>query len=141
MPKRPPWLDAESIMSSTSGLSRWTLRLNNLTPLILAAVLATALPLAPQTAPLRQLDPITEQKLGATDDVSRAKMERDMAKKANQARQADLKRDTDKLLKLAGELKEYVDKSDEGTLSLDVLKKAGEIEKLAHSVKDKMKGY
>ena len=62
-----------------------------------------------------------------------------MVKKANQARQADLKRDTEKLLKLATELKEYVDKTNEGTLSLDVLKKAEEIEKLAHSVKDKMK--
>ena len=62
-----------------------------------------------------------------------------MAKKANQARQADLKRDTEKLLKLATELKEYVDKTNESTLSLDVVKKAEEIEKLAHSVKDKMK--
>ena len=66
-------------------------------------------------------------------------MERDMAKKANQARQADLKRDTEKLLKLATDLKESVDKSSESTLSLDVIKKAEEIEKLARSVKDKMK--
>jgi len=51
-----------------------------------------------------------------------------------------LKADTDKLVKLAGELKEYVDKSNENVLSLEVLKKAEEIEKLARSVKDKMKG-
>jgi spore coat polysaccharide biosynthesis protein SpsF (cytidylyltransferase family) len=63
-----------------------------------------------------------------------------MAKKANKGRQADLKRDTEKLLKLATELKEYVDKTNENVLSLNVLKKAEEIEKLAHSVKDKMKG-
>jgi hypothetical protein len=63
-----------------------------------------------------------------------------MAKKANQERQADLKRDTEKLLKLATELKEYVDKTNENVLSLNVLKKAEQIEKLAHSVKDKMKG-
>ena len=67
-------------------------------------------------------------------------MEREMAKKANQARQADLKRDTEKLLKLSTELKEYVDKTNENMLSVDVVKKAEEIEKLAHSVKDKMKG-
>ena len=66
-------------------------------------------------------------------------MERDMAKKANQERQAQLQRDTDHLLKLANELKQYVDKSNEHTLSLDVVKKAEEIEKLAHSVKEKMK--
>jgi hypothetical protein len=37
-------------------------------------------------------------------------------------------------------LKEYVDKTNEHVLSLEVLKKAEEIEKLAHSVKTKMKG-
>jgi len=63
-----------------------------------------------------------------------------MAKRANLARHAMLKQDTDKLLKLANELKEYVDKSNENVLSVDVVRKAEEIEKLAHSVKDKMKG-
>jgi hypothetical protein len=43
-------------------------------------------------------------------------------------------------LKLSVELKSYVDKSDENVLSLDVIKRADEIEKLAKSVKDKMKG-
>lgn len=74
------------------------------------------------------------------EDPGRAKIEKEMAKKANQERQADLKRDTEKLLKLATELKEYVDKTNENVLSLNVLKKAEQIEKLAHSVKDKMKG-
>ncbi len=74
------------------------------------------------------------------EEEGRAKLEKEMAKKANQERHADLKRDTDTLLKLATELKEYVDKSNENVLSLNVLKKAEQIEKLAHSVKDKMKG-
>jgi hypothetical protein len=76
----------------------------------------------------------------ADDNESRDRIARDMAKKANQERQALLKADTDKLVKLAGELKDYVDKSNEYVLSLEVLKKAEEIEKLAHSEKDKMKG-
>jgi hypothetical protein len=67
-------------------------------------------------------------------------MEKEMAKRANLERQADIKRDTEKLLKLATELKESVDKTTESTLSLDVVKRAEEIEKLAHSVKEKMKG-
>lgn len=67
-------------------------------------------------------------------------MKKDMAKKANQQRHADIKRDTDKLLQLATELKQSVDKSNENLLSMDVIKKAEEIEKLAHSVKEKMKG-
>jgi hypothetical protein len=73
------------------------------------------------------------------EDEMRAKLEKDMAKKANRERQAQLHRDADTLLKLATELKQYVDKSNENTLSLDVVKKAEEIEKLAHSVKEKMK--
>jgi hypothetical protein len=74
------------------------------------------------------------------EEENRERIERDMAKKANMERQAALKADTDKLLKLATELKASVDRSNENTLSIDVLKKAEEIEKLAHSVKDKMKG-
>ena len=66
-------------------------------------------------------------------------MEREMQKKRNQERQASLKRDTDQLLKLATELKQQVDKTNENLLSLDVVRKAEEIEKLAHSVRAKMK--
>jgi hypothetical protein len=73
-------------------------------------------------------------------DEMRAKLAREMAKKANLERQALLKADTDKLLKLSTELKDYVDKTNENVLSLEVLKKAEEIEKLARSVKEKMKG-
>jgi hypothetical protein len=75
-----------------------------------------------------------------SDNPARDRMEREMAKKANQERQAQLKRDSDRLLKLATELKESVDKTNQNTLSIDVIKKAEEIEKLAHSVKEKMKG-
>ena len=67
-------------------------------------------------------------------------MAKAMQKKANEQRQADLKRDTEKLLKLSTELKEYVDKTNENVLSMDVIKKAEEIEKLAHNVKVKMRG-
>jgi hypothetical protein len=74
-----------------------------------------------------------------SEDPAKSKLERDMAKKANQERQAALRRDTEKLLKLATELKDYVDKTNENVLSFEVVKKAEEIEKLAHSVKEKMK--
>jgi hypothetical protein len=73
-------------------------------------------------------------------DDARARIAHDMEKKAAKDRLVALKNDTDKLLRLSVELKSYVDKSDENVLSLDVVKKAEEIEKLAKSVKDKMKG-
>ena len=116
-------------------MSRCILRLKSLSRIILAVVLTAAVP---SQISAFQLDPLAAQRAGI-EDGPRARLERDLAKKANQARQAELKRDTEKLLKLATELKESVDKSSEGTLSLDVIKKAEEIEKLARSVKDKMK--
>jgi hypothetical protein len=43
------------------------------------------------------------------------------------------------LLKLATDLKSEVDKTDKDTLSINVIRKADTIEKLAHDVKEKMK--
>lgn len=65
---------------------------------------------------------------------------KELERKRNLQRQEELKKDTEKLLELATELKQSVDKTDENTLSLEVIKKADQIEKLARSVKDKMKG-
>jgi hypothetical protein len=55
-------------------------------------------------------------------------------------RQKRLEADTDKLLALTTALKEQVDDSNKNILSLDMIKKADEIEKLAHSVKERIKG-
>ncbi len=65
---------------------------------------------------------------------------RELVKKQNAQRQEDIKKDTGQLLELATELKQYVDKTNENIISLDVIKKAEQIEKLAHAVKEKMKG-
>jgi hypothetical protein len=113
-------------------------RFKALSFLVLLPMLMPALLL--EVSPAQRLELPSLQKPGAEDE-QRIEMEKEMAKKANQTRQADLKRDTDKLLKLATELKRSVDKSNENTLSVDVVKKAEEIERLAHSVKDKMRGY
>jgi hypothetical protein len=68
------------------------------------------------------------------------KMQKKARAKANEQRQAEMKRDAEKLLTLSAELKEYVDKTNENVLSMDVIKKADEIERLAHNVKEKMRG-
>lgn len=65
--------------------------------------------------------------------------ERKRLKAMNEERHQSLKRDTDELLKLATELKDYVDKTNENILSVDVVEKAEEIEKLAKKVRNKMK--
>jgi hypothetical protein len=66
-----------------------------------------------------------------------------MQRKAQNQRQKkrfeDMKRDSQKLLELATELQQYVDKSGENILSLDVVRKAEEMEKLARQVKNNMR--
>jgi hypothetical protein len=66
----------------------------------------------------------TKQQTSAVSDAERKKQIAD---------------DSAKLLKLATDLKAEVDKTSKDTLSVNVIRKADEIEKLAHSVKEKMK--
>ena len=58
---------------------------------------------------------------------------------ANVERKRQIADDSARLLKLATDLKTEVDKTSKDTLSLGVIRKAEEIEKLAHNVKEKMK--
>lgn len=65
--------------------------------------------------------------------------QREIDKKQRELRQKQLHDDSEKLLKLATELKDSVDKTNEHVLSLDVVKKAEEIEKLAKHIKTNMR--
>lgn len=58
---------------------------------------------------------------------------------ANTERQRQIVDDSAKLVELATQLKTEVDKTSKDTLSLAVIRKAEDIEKLAHSVQQKMK--
>ena len=58
---------------------------------------------------------------------------------ANSARRKQIADDASRLLQLATELKSAVDKTDKDTLSLDVIRKAESIERIAKGVKEKMK--
>jgi predicted methyltransferase len=90
-----------------------------------AAVFITAAP--------PQFEPPRGQSKAETEMLERA------AREANKKRQQEIQSDTDKLFELANELKEAVGKSNEHVLSLDVIRKADEVEKLAHRVKEKMR--
>ena len=68
------------------------------------------------------------------DDIQRLQ-----ADAANSQRQVEIRRDTEKMLELAGELKDYLKRAEHGVVSVEAIKKAEQIEKLAHSVKSKMK--
>jgi nitric oxide reductase activation protein len=92
--------------------------------------------------PQVQSGPGGQSPLGADEAVRErtAKIAIEQERARNDDRQKRLVADTQKLLALATELKADVDRTNKDTLSVDVVKKADEIEKLAHSVKEKMKG-
>lgn len=71
---------------------------------------------------------------GSDDEI-----QKQQAIAANLQRQIEIRRDTEKMAELMQELREYLAKSDQGVMSVDAIKKAEQIEKLAHSVKSKMK--
>jgi hypothetical protein len=92
--------------------------------------------------PLDPPDPLKIQD-GSDDkhnnDPMRAASAERQAKLRNEERQKRLVADTDRLLTLVTQLHEDVAKTDKNILSIDVVKRADEIEKLAHSVKERMK--
>jgi len=75
----------------------------------------------------------------APPDPSRTDMLRNMARERNELRQKAIVDDTTRLLALAQQLKTAVDKSSKDQLSLSVVNTASEIEKLAKTVKDRMR--
>ncbi|HZD06737.1 MAG: hypothetical protein ACRD72_05950 [Candidatus Angelobacter sp.] len=84
-------------------------------------------------------DPAANAQAETRQDPAQQEMQDRMAREANKKRQQDIREQTDKLFQLATELKAAVDKSNENLLSLDVVRKADEVEKLAKKVKEKMK--
>jgi hypothetical protein len=79
------------------------------------------------------------QTMGNVPVTSGNDAQRQQAIAANAQRQVEIKRDTEKMLELTTELKDYLEKSDQNVMSMDAIKKAEQIEKLAHGVKSKMK--
>jgi hypothetical protein len=71
------------------------------------------------------------------DEVESVEAERRL-NALNAERQKALLADTARLLKLAAELNQEIAKSNTGELTADQLRMVAEIEKLAHSVRDKM---
>jgi ribosomal protein S7 len=92
-------------------------------------------------APQIHLPPAISQSQGMGNVPVRPNDEtqRKQAMAANLQRQAEMKRDGEKLAQLTQELNDYLQNKGEGVISVDALKKAEQIEKLAHSVKSKMK--
>jgi hypothetical protein len=113
--------------------------------LILVCTVAAALAGAAQSAPSRDPDkppPIPEANR-LPDAGKQSELREPQTKKQNfdaaAERRKQLAEDSARLLKLANDLKAEVDKTNKDTLSLNVIRKAEEIEKLARNLKEKMK--
>ena len=83
--------------------------------------------------------PAAAPQVETRQDPTQKEMQERIAREANKKRQQDIREETEKLFQLATELKAAVDKTNENLLSLDVVRKAEEVEKLAKKVKEKMK--
>lgn len=128
------------------GLSKHGPRVGGVAVLIVASfALATRPGAAPQTQsngtytppaysrPSLNSDPMADTRpLNAPNPAKVEHMRED-------ERHKRLVSDTARLVELTNELKTEVDKAAKDELSLDVVKKAAEIEKLAHDVKERMK--
>lgn len=83
-------------------------------------------------------------RLGNEDNKPSSPFEQSAARKLEKMREDDRRKrllaDTARLVALSNELQSEVDKASKDELSLDVVRKAAEIEKLAHDVKERMKG-
>ena len=105
---------------------------------------------APQTEPATQL-PDASQPDGSISvqqfpaektpaDPARERVERQLEKERQKQRWREIKRRSEQLLETATELKQYVDKSGESVLSVEVIRKAQQMEKLSKDLQRMMKG-
>jgi spore coat polysaccharide biosynthesis protein SpsF (cytidylyltransferase family) len=110
-------------------------------PLTLFAIPAKS-QLRPVPASVQQRQKVAAEREAANNAFSsdpHQLLQQELVARAAADRQSQLRIDTDKLVTLTAELKQHVDKAGANILSMDVIKKAQEIQKLAKSVQDKMR--
>jgi len=112
---------------------------NRSASLILLGVLAFSAPCLGQGGVSDHQRPGVPDKGQRPASPAMAEMQERQRQERERRRYEDMKRDTDRLLQLATDLKLHVDKAGQHTLSLEVIRKTDEIEKLARSVRAKMR--
>jgi hypothetical protein len=113
----------------------WFATLVGLAAIAMAPALGNGLLQVPRFPP--ELNRIPDK--NQMEDMNSEKARKQSFEVANAERKKQIGDESAKLLKLATELKAEVDKTSKDTLSIGIIRKAGEIEKLAHDVKEKMK--
>src|SRR6185369_12220313 len=101
-------------------------------------------PLPTQTTDASQPDSSLDPQLGPQQTVPKSqadiRAEKQLEKDRQRQRWLDIKKRSEQLLEIATELKQYVDKSGENVMSIEVIKKAEQMEKLSKDLQKKMKG-
>ena len=128
--------------------SRTSLRPHR-TSAIYAAIITGlfALGLTPMTAsaPIQQTGSYIPSAVNRMPDANdRDKMQQqqtneNLIEAANALRKKEISAESEKLLKMAADLKEELDKNDKDTLSISTIHKIDAIEKVVHDMKNKMK--
>lgn len=96
-------------------------------------------PATPQSQDLRVGVPNSDSKPGTVGPDASSNVSRQQAIAANLQRQREIRRDFQRLLQLTHELNDYFDRTNDNVASVDAMKKAEQIEKLAKSLRSKMK--
>ncbi len=79
------------------------------------------------------------QSMGGVPVTYGSDAQRQQAMAANAQRQLEIKKDSERMAQLTQELNEYLQKSGDAVMSVEAVKKAEQIEKLAKSLRSKMK--
>lgn len=107
--------------------------------LVIASALAQSRRHVPQpVSDANSPDPQFTSRRNSRPTPEEERLQKEFEKGLNKERYKNLKKDTDHLLELATQLKEHVDKAGENVLSLEVTKKAEEIEKLSKKIRERM---
>jgi Skp family chaperone for outer membrane proteins len=118
------------------NFSGWAVKVRPLSALMLLILAPLAMaqrpaPIQPAPRPPGVQQPVVTSVDPRTDESAQAE---EMKRQRNALRQKQLVEKTHELQKLTDELRAEIDKTDKDTLSLDVVKKSEQIEKLAKSI-------
>ena len=121
-------------------IPRWDIRAFYLLILLGCAGASGRTQLSSKTPQISQPPSLSNPASKDPTEAAVSEIQRRQEKLRQDERQKRLVSDSDKLLALATQLHEEVAKTDKNILSVDVIRRADEIERLAHNVKERMKG-
>lgn len=140
------WFDATSEARGHFMRALWAMTFRSMLMAAVCVVVGSGqsrqnqMPTSPSQSRNNSTTPSLDRPDSLNADSMNARMQEQQLRSRNSDRQKRLEADTDKLVELTKSLKDQVEAPEKSLQPNDVGKKAEEIEKLAKSVKDHMKG-